>query len=254
MKVVVGFAGALAALVSMASAAAIAGEQKQAEPAPAATPAPAAAQPAAAPPASAAGTGWSAEVAPGGTAGITLDPGQTATVNKVSQYFKDLTTMEGEFVQTNPDQKKMRGKFQVQKPGKFRFDYNRPSLQVIISDGEYLAIQDHDLQNEDRVALDQTPFRLLLRKEVDLVRDASIMEVQEADDLIVLSVADKSPDTPGKIKLFLAKQPAVELKEWVTTDAQGLETRVEVSNVVKGKPIDEAQFKIKAVTASPLTP
>ena len=77
--------------------------------------------------------------------------------------------------------------------------------------------------------LDQTPFRLLLRKDVDLLRDARIVEVQEADDLIVVAAEDKSPDTPGQIKLFLSTKPTLELKEWVTTDAQGLDTRVELS-------------------------
>lgn len=200
----------------------------------------------------AAGSGWSAAVAPTGTAGITLDEGQMETVRQVSNYFNSLTTLRGAFVQTTADQKKMKGKFALLRPGKFRFDYSPPSKQIIISDGQYLAIQDHDLNNEDRVSLDQTPFRLLLRKEVDLVRDAKIMEVQQADDLIVVGLQDKSPDTPGRIKLFLATKPELELKEWVTTDAQGLDTRVEITSVVKGEKLDAEQFKIKAVTANPL--
>ncbi len=199
-----------------------------------------------------AGSGWSAAVAPNTAQGMTLDENQTDLIKKVSGYFNELSTMKGNFVQTTSDQKRMRGKFALLRPGKFRFDYSRPSMQVIISDGQYLAIQDHDLNNEDRVALDQTPFRLLLRKEVDLLRDAKILEVQETDDLIVVGLQDKSPDTPGRIKLYIATQPAMELKEWVTTDAQGLETRVEVADVIKGEKLDAEQFKIKAVTANPL--
>ncbi len=72
-------------------------------------------------------------------------------------------------MQIGADKKRMRGKFFVKRPGRFRFDYSLPSKQIIVSDGEYLAIQDLDLNNEDRVSLDQTPFRLLLRKDVDLV-------------------------------------------------------------------------------------
>ena len=79
---------------------------------------------------------------------------------------------------------------------------------MILSDGQYLAIQDHDLKTDDRVSLDQTPFRVLLRKDVDLLRDARILEVQDVDDVIVLALQDKSPDAPGRIKLFLAKKPA----------------------------------------------
>ena len=198
--------------------------------------------------------GWSAEVAPSEGQGITLDDRQTELVKKVSEYFNTLGDLKGTFVQTTSDSKRMKGKFLVKRPGRFRFDYSLPSKQIIISDGEYLAIQDLDLNNEDRVALDQTPFRLLLRKNVDLARDARIIEVQEAEDLIVVALEDKSPDAPGKIKLFLATQPQLEIKEWVTTDAQGLDTRVEVSQLTKGEEIDVSQFKIEPVSLNKFHP
>ncbi len=221
---------------------------------PAAPPAPAAAPaqaPAAAgkPAASTAGAdGWTGEVAPSGsTTGIALDEKQTELVKTVSNYFGELKNLKGAFVQIGADNKRMKGKFFVKRPGRFRFDYALPSKQIIVSDGEYLAIQDLDLNNEDRVALDQTPFRLLLRKDVDLLRDAKIVEVQQAEDLIVLAMQDKSPDTPGRIKLYLATKPGLELKEWVTTDAQGLDTRIEVSDLVKSEELDANMFKIQAL-------
>lgn len=192
------------------------------------------------------GGNWQANVAADQTA-VTLDEKQTAVIKTVNGYFNELGNLKGSFLQTGPDKKKMKGKFFLKRPGKFRFDYALPSKQIIISDGEYLAIQDLDLNNEDRIALDQTPFRLLMRKDVDLIRDARIVEAQEADDLVILTVQDKSPDTPGRIKLFLAKKPALELKEWVTTDAQGLETRIEVAELNKTEDIDAGLFKIQAV-------
>lgn len=196
---------------------------------------------------------WSAEVAtPGGA--IVLNDAQTAIVKSVNGYFNTLNDLKGDFVQTTADSKRMRGKFMVKRPGRFRFDYARPSRQIIISDGEYLAIQDLDLNNEDRVSLDQTPFRLLLRKDVDLIRDAQIVEVQESEDLIVLALRDKSPDAPGKIKLFLSTKPQLELKEWVTTDAQGLDTRVEISSLNKGETLDAKLFKIEAVSLNNFHP
>lgn len=196
--------------------------------------------------------GWTGEVAPEkSTSGIALDEKQTEVVKTVSGYFSDLKSLKGAFVQTGSDKKKMKGKFFVKRPGRFRFDYALPSKQIIISDGENLAIQDLDLNNEDRVALDQTPFRLLLRKDVDLLRDARIVEVQAAEDLIVLAIQDKSPDTPGKIKLFLATKPSLELKEWVTTDAQGLDTRIEVSELARSDDIDANMFKIQMLGKKP---
>lgn len=196
------------------------------------------------------GSAWSAEIAPGGTSGITLDPAQTEIVNKVNTYFNTLDNLSGRFVQTGADGKVMKGKFAMKRPGRFRFDYARPSLQVIISDGRNLAIQDHDLNNEDRVELDQTPFRLLLRKDVDLVRDARISEVQEGGDLIALTLRDKSPDTSGAIRLVFTTQPQLELKEWVTRDAQGLDTKVEVGDLDLTTELDERQFVIKPMGAA----
>lgn len=229
-------------------------------PATAASPAPAAA--ATAPAATApsvpdkgtSGSGWSAEIAPNGRSGLTLDPAQTEIVKKVSDYFGGLSSLKGSFVQTGADKKRMKGKFFLKRPGKFRFDYALPSKQVIVSDGEFLAIQDLDLNNEDRVELDKTPFRLLLRKDVDLARDAIILEVQSADDLIVVALRDKSPDTPGTIKLFLSTAPAVELKEWQSLDAQGQQTQVQVIDLVKGEELDAALFKIQTIGPGRATP
>ncbi len=239
-----------------AAGAAPAAAAPAAPPAPAAapaTPAPAAGAPAAAAAPGSVGSGWNAEVA-SGKGGLTLDDAQKALVKQVSDYFEATSTMKGAFVQTGADKKRMKGKFFLNRPGKFRFDYALPSRQVIVSDGQNLAIQDLDLNNEDRVELDKTPFRLLLRKDVNLERDANILEVQSADDLIVLALRDKDPETPGAIKLFLSTKPVLELKEWQAVDAQGQATQVQVSELEKGTKLEENLFKIQALGPSKMTP
>lgn len=199
--------------------------------------------------------GWTGQVEPAKNDGsVVLDAEQTKLVKQVSDYFGSVQGLKGAFVQVDADNKRMKGKFFVKRPGRFRFDYSLPSKQIIISDGENLAIQDLDLNNEDRVSLDQTPFRMLLRKDVDLLRDAKITEVQQADDLIVLGLEDKDPDAPGKIKLYLATKPNIELKEWVTTDAQGLNTRVELQGLEKSNDLDSNLFKIQSLGPHRTTP
>jgi outer membrane lipoprotein-sorting protein len=199
------------------------------------------------------GPTWNAKVnpetqpvvpAPGADGGTILDAKQIELVGRVSAYFNDLQNLKGVFVQTGADNKRMRGRFYVKRPGRLRFEYALPSKQLIVSDGQMIAIQDLDINTDDRIALDQTPFRILLRKDVDLLRDARIFAVQEADDIAIVTLQDKSADAPGRIKLFMAKTPRLELKEWVTTDAQGLDTRLEVSGLVTSEEIDVALFKI----------
>lgn len=199
------------------------------------------------------GTNWNAKVSTEATvAGVTLDQQQVAAVKKVSDYFNAIENLQGSFVQTTSDNKRMRGKFFMKRPGRVRFEYSLPSKQLIISDGHQIAIQDLDISTDDRVMVDQTPFRMLLKKDVDLIRDARIGEVQESPDLLIVSLQDKSKDAAGKIRLFLALAPVVELKEWVTTDAQGLDTRVEVSNLDKAAAVDAAMFKITSPTLQKL--
>lgn len=202
------------------------------------------------PPANAVGASgaWDSSVTKdGAVSGVTFDARQMEVLREINAYFNAMVNLRGVFVQTGADKVRMRGKFYVKRPGRLRFDYSLPSRMLIISDGQYLAIQDHDLKTDDRISLESTPFRLLLRKDVDLIRDARILELQEADDLVIVTLQDKSPDAPGRIRLFLTRKPKLEIKEWVTTDTQGADTRVELGDLVKTEEIDAAMFKIPAI-------
>jgi outer membrane lipoprotein-sorting protein len=193
------------------------------------------------------GSNWSNSVTKEGPGGIELDKKQMELVKKVNTYFREMPDLKGNFVQVNADGKSQRGKLFFKRPGRFRFDYARPSRMIIVSDGTQLAIQDGDLNSDERIELDQTPFRVLLRQDVDLIRDARILEVQEVDGVIIIALQDKSPDTIGRIKLHIAQKPALELKQWITTDAQGLDTRLDISDLTKSEELDAGLFKPQAL-------
>jgi outer membrane lipoprotein-sorting protein len=167
-----------------------------------------------------------------GGSGQKLDKKQVEIVRKVNAYFNQLTSLKGSFVQTGADNKRQRGKFYISRPGRFRFEFNLPSRVVIISDGNYVAIQDRDLNTDDRWNLGYTPFRALLQKDVDLLRDAHIIEAQEADDTITIAFEDRSSDASSRIKLFLTAKPAIQIKAWIAKDAQGLDTRIDLTEVL----------------------
>ena len=184
----------------------------------------------------------------GGATGGELNKKQIEVVQRVNLYFNQLSSLKGTFIQTSADGKRLRGKFYVNRPGRFRFDYARPSMLVIVSDGKYVAIQDHDLGTDDRWGLEHTPFQMLLRKDVDLLRDARFFEVQDSDDAITITLEDKGADSSGRIKLVLSKKPALELREWTAKDVQGLDTRIVLGDVVKADDLDPALFSPASVT------
>jgi outer membrane lipoprotein-sorting protein len=223
---------ALVAMVGLAASAASAQEAKKPAPNPVG-----------------AGSGWGHTVSKEtAVAGEEFDKKQIELIQKINVYFNQMPDIKGIFVQTNADNKRAKGKFYVKRPGRFRFDYAPPSRLVILSDSQYLIIQDYDLKTDNRYSLDETPFRFLLRKDVDLLRDARVTELQDIDDVIALALQDKNADTPGRIKIYLAKRPALELKEWITTDSQGLDTRVELTEVTKADDLDPNLFKPAPMT------
>jgi len=177
-----------------------------------------------------------------GALGTELSKKQIEVIQRVNLYFNQLSSLKGTFLQTSADGKRQRGKFYVNRPGRFRFDYARPSMLVIISDGKYVAIQDHDLGTDDRWGLEHTPFQMLLRKDVDLLRDARFFELQDSDETITVTLEDKAADSASRIKLVLSKKPTLELREWIAKDVQGLDTRVVLGDLVKSEDLDPALF------------
>ena len=176
-----------------------------------------------------------------------LTPEQTNAIAIVNTYFSELVNLSGQFVQVDPDLKQTKGKFYVQKPGKFRFDYSAPSQKIIISDGRLLAIQDLDLRNEDVYELSNTPFRILLRENVNILKDARILDVTSNEEQVSVTLADKNPDAVGRITIVIGLHPEPTLLGWITADGQGQNTNVTVSNISRPEKLNSALFKRKVL-------
>ena len=188
-------------------------------------------------------TNWDADVrTTPDVAGNTITDEHQAVIKNINAYFNEINDLRGAFVQTAADDRKARGKFFVKRPGRFRFVYSPPSKLIILSDGDNLLIEDHDLKTVDRFPLDSTPFRLLLKKDVDILRDAHVTKVDEKEDGISITISDKKSDSSGRIQLYFLKKPELELREWIITDAQGLDTRIAIAELDTKEEIDKKLF------------
>jgi outer membrane lipoprotein-sorting protein len=172
----------------------------------------------------------------------TLQDADLQVIAKINAYFNGMANLSGTFVQTGPDAKQKHGKFYLERPGKVRFDYGSPSRLKIISDGKYLAVEDHDLNTTDRYPIEMTPFRLLLSHTVDLIQDANILAIDQGPNDITILVEDKKGDSSGRIRLVFNKAD-MSLKEWIVTDAQGLDTRIQVANLEQNKQLAAELFE-----------
>ena len=71
--------------------------------------------------------------------------------------------------------------------------------------------------------------------------DARILSLASTETSASIKLADRSGQSAGQIQLFFS-MPEVELKEWVITDAQGLHTRIENSNLNYEKNLKKKLF------------
>ena len=69
------------------------------------------------------------------------------------------------------------GVLYLQRPGKLRFEYNKPSTMEVVSDGSTVLVRDRKLNTSDPYPISQTPLKFLLSAKIDLVHDVSVKRV-----------------------------------------------------------------------------
>lgn len=163
-------------------------------------------------------------------------------VEKISEHFSSVPSMMGEFIQFGPNGEQTGGKFFLQRPGRIRFDYSKPSPLLVKADGGTVGIHNRKLKTWDFVPLKKTPLRLLLADKID-VDDKSIQSVKREIDLTTVVLGNKS--IFGNSTITLMFDPAsYELRQWTITDDQGKDTSVMIFNVQKNVKLSKRLFKI----------
>jgi len=165
------------------------------------------------------------------------------TLAEINRYFNSIKTMRGEFSQFGPDGSLTSGRFAIQRPGKIRFFYDKPSNLDIIADGKSVAVKDRKRYKQDIWPLGRTPLRFLLDNTIDLTSDAKVTRVDVQPDIVSVTVEESSAFGDGAITLMFDAETK-ELKQWNVVDSKGQETSVSIYNVKTGVPVDASLFEI----------
>jgi outer membrane lipoprotein-sorting protein len=173
---------------------------------------------------------------------------QQIALARINAYFNSFRTMEGQFIQFGPTGDQSEGVFFMSRPGKIRFHYQAPSRLDVIADGSSVAIEDARANTQQLYPLSKTPLRYLLSDHIDLTSDQLVDSVRQEPDLISVLIVEKSALVEGKLTLIFDRK-TYELRQWIVTDAQGLNTSVAIYNVTTGKQPDPGLFRIQLKTS-----
>ncbi|MGX5667202.1 outer membrane lipoprotein carrier protein LolA [Rhizobium daejeonense] len=166
----------------------------------------------------------------------------TDAAQKIADHFSSVKSMMGEFVQFGPRGEQTGGKFFIQRPGKLRFNYEKPSPMRVISDGKNVVIGNMKLKTWDLYPLSKTPLSLLLADKIDLGNQL-VRDVKEESDLTTIVLGDKTIFGDSTITLMFDPK-TYDLRQWTITDVQAKDTSVMIFNVQTGVNLDPSVFEI----------
>jgi outer membrane lipoprotein-sorting protein len=152
-----------------------------------------------------------------------------ADLAKISAYLNSITSLQASFVQVGPNGELDQGMVYARKPGRLRFEYAPPSPYLIVSDGVTIAVSNSKLRTVDRYPLVENPLNIILRENIDLATDPRISGIDRQAGTLRITATEKSGPLKGAVTLIFA-YPATELRQWIITDAQGLQTMIALKN------------------------
>lgn len=166
-----------------------------------------------------------------------------ADLDRVSAYLSSLSDMQGNFLQVGPDGTLAEGKFYLRRPGRLRFEYTPPQQMLVVADGTWVAVKD-GFSATQRYPLGSTPLGILLQSHVNLAEEVRVLSVERQPGVLRVKLQDKSGNAPGDLTLVF-DEPSLQLRQWVVTDAQGLQTTVALRSIQSGLHADNSLFVLK---------
>lgn len=171
-------------------------------------------------------------------------------VEKLKTFIASTRSAQADFKQDVLDQNGKRiqrasGVMQFQRPGKFRWNYQKPYEQIIVGDGEKFWLYDIDL-NQVTVrkldaALGSSPAALLSGSN-DIERDFTLTEDGSADGLEWLQALPKGSESSFEtIRMAFDADSSLSLME--LRDMFGHKTVLRFSAMQRNPNIPEQQFQ-----------
>ena len=166
------------------------------------------------------------------------------SLEKLSEYLTNLKFLRASFLQVNSDGSKSSGSILLKRPGRMRFDYDKPDNTLVLVAAGALAIFDPKGDNEPMTyPVRNNPISLLLKSEIDLINSGMVSNYKKGLEEAVLTIKDPTKPKRGSVELlFLGEQP--ELKKFTLKDENGTLTTIVLENTEYPNNINDTLFSI----------
>ncbi len=173
---------------------------------------------------------------------------QASAPTSLERFFNDVHTYTAHFQQVVLDEglnilQESSGTLSIERPGKFRWDYDTPYQQQIVGDGKKVWIYDVELQQVTvrrmTAALSSTPA-LLLAGKAGLKRHFAVTDLGHQGNLDWVKMVPKIRDG-GFEDIRIGFEKGV-IRSLELVDGFGQTTRITLSDASENKKIDAKRF------------
>ena len=172
-----------------------------------------------------------------------LDQADQADLKRIEDYLQGIHTLKASFDQTDPDGTVVSGELYMSRPGKMRFEYAPPSQLLIVSDGNYVGVDDLEMRQVTYYPVASTPVWFLLRESIRMSGDVTVTKFERGfDSLRVTAVQTNGPEN-GSITLVFGDHP-LELVKWDVLDPSRQLTSIALSDPEEPATLDPALFDL----------
>ena len=170
------------------------------------------------------------------------DPEVVGELNRIANYLNGVKTFQSRFIQVNPDGSAWQGDLYVERPGKFRFEYDAPIPHLLIANGLWFFHVDKALGETNVIPLISTPAHFLVRDDISFRNGLTVTRYQEESGIIEISIVKKDDEELGEVTLTFSDRP-LELRKWAVRDVQDNLTQVTLQNTRYGVRLSPKLFR-----------
>ncbi len=174
---------------------------------------------------------------------------QANPVDRLKAFYQTTPSMKAEFKQTVLDRKgqkvqEVTGFMQLLRPGKFRWDYKKPYVQLIIGDGEKIWLFDPELNQVTVRTLEKmlgSSPAALLAGSTEVEKAFELKDAGRQDELEWVEATPREKD--GSFEFVLLGFRGDQLAEMELHDSFGQTTVIEFLRIERNPKLNPRSFK-----------